>query len=625
VLQIANLTYRIGGRTILDDASVTVPDRCRAALIGRNGAGKTTLLKLILGELQADGGSVSVHRRARVGALAQEAPSGPESLIDTVLAADTERSALLAEAETATDPARIGEVHNRLAEIDAHAAPARAAEILAGLGFSAETQQRPCDELSGGWRMRVALAAVLFSRPDLLLLDEPTNHLDFETTLWLETFLAKYRGALIIVSHDRDLLDNVAERILHLENGRLTSYSGNYTRFERTLRERRMTQARADAAMAAQREKMMDFVRRFRAKATKARQAQSRLKAIEKLAPAAPVIEARSIVFDFPDPEQLPPPLITLDDAAVGYGGAPVLSGLDLRIDMDDRIAVLGPNGNGKSTLARLLSRRLETAAGGMRAPSRMRVGYFAQHQFEELDLSRTAFQNLLATEPETPETRLRAHLGRFGFTQSHADVAVADLSGGEKARLLFALTSRAAPHIMVLDEPTNHLDIEARESLVQALNAFEGAVILISHDPHLIGLVADRLWLVADGTCRPFEGDLDDYRRYVLEEKREVRRGARNGGHATTRASARDRRRAAAQDREASAALRRKAREAEALVEKLGCELAEIEARLAEPSIYDGPGDVLAEQLYQQGAVKKDLIIAEERWIAAQEALEEE
>jgi ATP-binding cassette, subfamily F, member 3 len=622
VLQINDLTYRIAGRTILENASITVPTGSRAALVGRNGAGKTTLLRLITGELQSDGGTVSLNRRARLGTLAQEAPEGSGSLIDTVLAADEERTSLLDEAETAQDPSRIGEIHNRLAEIGAHAAPARAAEILAGLGFSPAVQEQTCDELSGGWRMRVALAAVLFAQPDVLLLDEPTNHLDFEATLWLEAFLAKYPGTLLVVSHDRVLLDKVADRTLHLENATLISYNGNYTRFERTLRERRMTQARTDAALIAQRERMMEFVNRFRAKATKARQAQSRLKALERMEAPVAIIESRPIVFQFPDPEPMPPPLITLDSAAVGYGDTPVLRKLDLRIDMDDRIAVLGPNGNGKSTLARLLTGRLKAMAGRLTTSSKIRVGYFAQHQTEELDMERTPFQVMRALEPDTPEPKLRGHLGRFGFAQDMANVRIGDLSGGEKARLLFAITSRAAPHILVLDEPTNHLDIEARESLVQALNAYSGAVILITHDPHLIGLVADRLWLVEDGSCQPFEGDIEDYRRHVLQQRRETRRAERPD-EKSGKDNRREKRREAAQAREANSTLRKAAQKAEKRLEQLSGELKAIEEKLADPESYENSNENLSDLIYRQGDLKKNLIVAEERWLAAQEAVE--
>jgi ATP-binding cassette, subfamily F, member 3 len=599
-----------------------VPTGAHAALIGRNGAGKTTLLRLITGELQSDGGTISLNRRARLGTLAQDPPAGPGSLIETVLAADLERTSLLEEADTVQDPMRIGDIHNRLAEIGAHAAPARAAEILGGLGFSAAVQAQSCDELSGGWRMRVALAAVLFAQPDVLLLDEPTNHLDFEATLWLEAFLAKYPGTLLVVSHDRELLDKVADRTLHLENATLTNYTGNYTRFERTLRERRMTQARTDAALIAQRKRMMDFVDRFRAKATKARQAQSRLKLLERMEAPVAIIESRPIVFQFPDPEPMPPPLITLDGAAVGYDGAPVLGKLDLRIDMDDRIAVLGPNGNGKSTLARLLTGRLKAMAGRMTASSKVRVGYFAQHQTEELDPERTPFQVMRALEPDTPEPKLRGHLGRFGFAQDQANVLISNLSGGEKARLLFAITSRAAPHILVLDEPTNHLDIEARESLVQALNAYSGAVILITHDPHLIALVADRLWLVEDGSCQPFEGDIEDYRRHVLQQRRETRRSDRPDAK-PDKESRRNRRREAAQEREATAALRKAARKAEARLEEMSGDLKTLEAKLADPKSYEESGENLSDLIYRQGELKKNLIIAEERWLAAQEAVE--
>ena len=624
MLRIDGLTYRIGGRAILDSASVTVPANCRTGLVGRNGAGKTTLLRLIAGEILPDAGTVDSGRGARIGTVAQEAPDGPDSLLATVLAADGERTQLLGEAETACEPLRIAEIHDRLADIGAHSAPARAAEILAGLGFESDQQERPCRELSGGWRMRVAIATVLFARPDVLLLDEPTNHLDYESTLWLETFLARYRGTVILVSHDRDLLDRTTERTIHLENGRLSAHGGNYTAFERALRERRALQLRTNANLMAQRRKMLAFTDRFRAKATKARQVQSRLKALDRMAPIVPVIETRPVGFDFPDADVLPPPLVALDGASAGYDGVAVLSGLDLRIDMDDRIAVLGPNGNGKSTLIKLLAGRLAPMSGRLTRPPKLRVGYFAQHQADELRAGESPYQHLAALEPRVPETRLRAHLGRFGFAQDKADVAAAELSGGEKARLLFALMSRAAPHIMLLDEPTNHLDIESREALAQALNAFAGAVILISHDPHLIGLTADRLWLVAEGTCRPFDGDLEEYGRLVLKRRREGRqegRGqGRNGGAAPRR---RDARRAAAETRAALAPLRRAAKEAESAVARLTAEKAAIEARLADPLLYNGASDALQDLLKTQVELHKRLADAENDWLAAHEAYE--
>ncbi|MCB2103010.1 MAG: ABC-F family ATP-binding cassette domain-containing protein, partial [Rhodobacterales bacterium] len=499
MLHINDLTYRIGGRTLFEGASVVVPMGHKVGLVGANGTGKTTLFRLICGAAAPDSGTIQVRARARVGQVAQEAPAGPESLLDTVLAADTERAALLAEAETATDPERIAHVHTRLADIDAHTAPARAAAILSGLGFDTAAQARPCSDFSGGWRMRVALAAALFARPDLLLLDEPTNHLDLEAALWLEGHLASWPGTLIVISHDRDLLNRAVDGIVHLWGGTLTRYAGGYDRFEATRSAQLVLQEKARRKQEAERQRIQAFVDRFRAKATKARQAQSRMKMLERMQPIAAVIEDRATLFDFPAPDPLPPPLVTLDGVDAGYvPGQPVLRGLDLRIDMDDRIALLGANGNGKSTLIRLLGGRLEPMAGAVRRPGKLRVGYFAQHQTEELDADASPLDHLARRLPDKRESQVRAHLGGFGFGVEKADTRVRDLSGGEKARLLFALMSLDAPHVLLLDEPSNHLDVDARQALVEALNAYQGAVILVSHDPHLIELVADRLWLVA-------------------------------------------------------------------------------------------------------------------------------
>jgi ATP-binding cassette subfamily F protein 3 len=556
MLQIKSLTYRIAGQPLLEQAQASVDKGWRVGFVGRNGSGKTTLLKLIMGQLGPDEGEISVPRAWRIGTVAQEAPSGPESLIATVLAADGERTRLLAEAEHAEDPHRIGEIHERLAAIGADSAPARAARILAGLGFDEPSQARPCAELSGGWRMRVALAALLFSAPDLLLLDEPTNHLDLEATLWLESFLKRYRGTLLLVSHDRDLLNRVPDKILHLEARALTLYSGNYDRFERTRRERLAHQAALQVKQMAERRHIQTYIDRFRYKASKARQAQSRIKALERMEPIASLVESRTVAFRFPEPKGLAPPLMTLDQAAVGYvPDRPVLRHLDLRLDPDDRIALLGPNGNGKSTLVKLLAGRLQPSAGHLFKAPKLSVGYFAQDQAEELDLEATPLDHVARLLPKTLPERRRAHLGAFGFGQDKAEVRVGSLSGGEKARLLFALMGQGTPQMLLLDEPTNHLDVDSRQALVQALNDFAGAVVLVTHDPHLIELVADRLWLVADGTVAPYDGDLDDYRRLLLERSRANRPKA-NGG--ATGQNRKDKRRAAAEARAATAHLRR-------------------------------------------------------------------
>ncbi len=569
MLLIKDLTYRIAGRTLLDNVSLSLPAGHHAGLIGRNGTGKSTLLKLIAGTLQADGGEIGLPANTRIGMLAQEAPDGPESLLETVLAADTERARLLAEAETAHDPHRIGEIHTRLADIEAHRAPARAAAILAGLGFDTAQQARPCRDFSGGWRMRVALAAVLFAVPDLLLLDEPTNHLDLESTLWLENFLVNYPRTLLLVSHDRNLLNKVVDKIIHLEDNKLTLYTGGYDRFEQTRAERLAQVAAAASKQAAQRRHMQAFVDRFRYKASKARQAQSRLKALAKMQPIVAVSERRTETFDFPTPEELAPPLIVLDEVDVGYApDRPVLRKLDLRLDMDDRIALLGANGNGKSTMVKLLAGRLAPLAGSMRRSPKLKVGYFAQHQQDELDLTATPLQLMQRLRPLGNDESRRAQLARFGIGVGKADTRVAQLSGGEKARLLFALMTHEKPHVLLLDEPTNHLDVDAREALVQALNDYEGAVVLVSHDPHLIELTADRLWLVAEGRCQGYEGDLEDYRRLLLDQRRE--RGRERGGNRAEPISRKEKRRAAAETRAATTHLRKAAETAERQVRAL-------------------------------------------------------
>ncbi len=530
MLHINNLTYRIAGRLLLEDAGVAVPDGHKVGLVGRNGAGKSTLLHLILGELHSESGSISVPRRARIGSVAQEAPGGEATLIDTVLTGDQERTALLEEAETASDPHRIAEIQVRLADIDSHSAPARAATILGGLGFSEETQNGPCSALSGGWRMRVALAAALFSSPDVLLLDEPTNYLDLEGTIWLKSFIRDYPHTILMVSHDRDLLNEAVEAILHLDRGKLTLYQGNYDSFERQRREKQALTQKLKKKQDDQRSHMMEYVERFRYKASKARQAQSRLKALAKLEPIADVIEDRVAPFIFPNPEKaLAPPLVRWDHASVGYvPGKPVLKNITLRLDPDDRIALLGSNGNGKSTFAKLLCGKLQVSAGEMKHPLRMSAGYFAQHQLDELSEDRTPYEYISELMPAAGEAQRRARLGAIGFGAQLAHSRCSTLSGGEKARLLFALASFHGPHILVLDEPTNHLDVDSREALIHAINDYEGAVILISHDRHIIETCADRLWLVADGTVKPFEGDMDDYTALVLGRTRTARRAAR-------------------------------------------------------------------------------------------------
>ncbi len=620
MLHVNDLTYRIADRLLFDAATVHIPPGHRVGIVGRNGVGKTTLLRLIQGQVSAESGSLRVRPRARVGSVAQEAPGGPASLLDTVLAADHERSALLDEAETAQDPHRIAEIHTRLADIAAHAAPAKAASILSGLGFDEAAQARPVAEYSGGWRMRVALAAALFAEPDLLLLDEPTNHLDLESALWLESYLRRYPGTLLLVSHDNALLNRVVGHILHVQGGKLNLYTGGYDRFDRVRRERENQAEKLRSKQLAQRRHMQAFVDRFRYKASKARQAQSRIKALEKMRDLAPVLSEWTVTFRFPEPEPLSPPLIALEKAAVGYEpDRPVLSRLDLRIDMDDRIALLGANGNGKSTLAKLLAGRLTPMEGRARASRKLQVGYFAQHQIEELHPDQTVFAHMAALMPDQPPEKPRARLGRFGFAQAHADALVRTLSGGEKARLMLALMSHAAPHLMILDEPTNHLDVEAREALVAALNEYSGAVLIISHDRHLIELTADRLWLVADGTVVPFDGDLEDYVGRVLGSRRQ------DGGKSASPSSSVkvNQRRARAEARAATAPLRQAASRAAREVDRLTKEKAKLEVTLADPATYEQPSDRLSELMKQQSDLQQQLEQAEAEWLEAEEALD--
>jgi ATP-binding cassette subfamily F protein 3 len=617
MLEIATLTYRVAGRVLLDAASAFVPAGHRVGLVGRNGSGKSTLLRLILGELEPDGGGLRVPRDTTVGMLAQEAPGGAATPLDTVLAADRRRAALLDEAETAHDPHRIAEIQAQLVDIDAHAAPARAATILAGLGFDQAAQGQALSSFSGGWRMRVALAAQLFAAPDLLLLDEPTNHLDFEAAAWLEGFLKRYPKTLILVSHDRDFLNEVADGILHLEHGKLVFYRGNYDRFRRTRAERLAYVEALATKREAERKHIQAFIDRFRAKATKARQAQSRIKALARLEPIELAARDETVRFQFPEPEALPPPLIALDRAAVGYDGPPVLQRLDLRVDPDDRIALLGANGNGKSTLVRLLAGRLPARAGTRVASSKLKVGYFAQHQIEELEARDTPYQHLARLMPAARVDQVRARLGRFGFGQQRADVPVASLSGGEKARLTLALISHDAPNLLVLDEPTNHLDLEAREALIEGLADYGGAVILVTHDRHLVELIADRLWLVADGTAQPFDGDIDDYRRLLAEPTRAApspvrSRADKPGREKATRPTA------------GLGSIRKAARDAEARVARLTAEKQALDRDLADPATYRNGGARVAELTRRQAEAARALAEVEATWLALAQQLED-
>jgi ATP-binding cassette subfamily F protein 3 len=623
MLHINDLTYRIGPRLLLDHATVAIPDGAKVGLVGKNGAGKTTLFHLMTGDLVPEGGQIRLPRSARIGQVAQEAPGTEETLISVVLAADKERAALTAEAEIATDPHRIAEIQTRLADIGAHSAEARAASILAGLGFDEAAQHRPCSAFSGGWRMRVALAAVLFAEPDVLLLDEPTNYLDLEGTLWLENYIAKYPYTVILISHDRDLLNRAVDAIVHLTDGKLTFYRGNYDSFDRQRREKQALQIKLKRKLDEQRAHMQDFVDRFRFKASKARQAQARMKALARLEPIAAVAEESVLPFVFPEPvKRIAPPIIQGESVEVGYEpGKPILKRLNFRIDDEDRIGLLGANGNGKSTFAKLIGGRLAPSGGRLSRPNQLAIAYFAQHQLDELTAGKSPYDHVRELLPDETEARVRARTGALGFPTAKMDTPVGDLSGGEKARLLLGLATFTGANLLILDEPTNHLDIDSREALVHGLANFPGAVILISHDRHLLEASADRLWLVANGTVANFDGDIDDYRRMVLESRGQQPGEARGGSKPGTNA-AQARRREAAGKREQTAPLRKKIKETEALIEKLQKEIQTIDGRLADPKVYAQPAKVVEQGKARADAVRA-LAQAEERWLELSGELE--
>ncbi|MFV0473733.1 MAG: ABC-F family ATP-binding cassette domain-containing protein [Pikeienuella sp.] len=618
MLTISNLGFTLAGRRLFDGATMRAPDRARIGLVGRNGTGKTTLFRLIEGELTPDAGSIEIRRGARIGGVKQEVPAGPQPLIEIVLEADRERAGLLAEAETATDPNRIAEIQLRLADIEAHSAEARAATILSGLGFDAEAQARAAAEFSGGWRMRVALAAVLFSAPDLLLLDEPTNYLDLEGAVWLETFLSRYPATAMVISHDRGLLNRSVDRILHLSAQKLTLYAGGYDDFDAKRRADAAQNEAAAAKQARERAHIQSFVDRFRYKASKAKQAQSRLKMLERMQPIANAAEGGVAPFRFHCGEELSPPIISFNAVSVGYDGAPVLRGVSLRIDPDDRIALLGANGQGKSTLAKLISRRLSPIDGEETRAAKLRIGYFAQHQSDELHEDETPVQHIRRLLPDQPEAKLRARLGAVGIGAEIATNQVRSLSGGQKARLLLALMTVDEPQLIILDEPTNHLDIESREALAQALADYQGAVILISHDAELVSAVADRLWLVSGGGVKPFDGDMDDYRTLLLSERGGIRREREKVE------KPKPVRRERAADRNTLLTLRAEARAAETRVMKIEEMKTKIDAALADPDLYISKPAHHFEQLQKKRAeIVEGLERAEALWLQAQERLE--
>src|SRR6266702_111197 len=622
MLSLTDISIRIAGRLLIDQSSVQIVPGARVGFVGRNGVGKSTLFHAIRGDLATETGSIALPPRWRIGSLAQEAPDGPEALIDVVLKADLERDALLGEAETAHDPHRIAEIQTRLVDIDAHSAPSRAAAILSCLGFSATDQLRPCAEFSGGWRMRVALAATLFAAPDLLLLDEPTNYLDLEGTLWLEDHLAHYPRTVIVISHDRDLLDTSVDQILHLDRGKLTLYKGTYSSFEEQRATREMLDAQHAKRQADEPKRLQAFVDRFTAKDPKARQAQSRVKMLEKMKPITALVtqDVREISFPVPD-KMLSPPIIAVDHVSVGYDPKkPVLNRVTLRIDTDDRIALLGSNGNGKSTLVKLLANKLAPFSGHVTRAEKLSVGYFAQHQVDELNLDGSPYDHVRKLMPDAPETRVRGRTGAIGFSGKAGDTLVKSLSGGEKARLLLGLATFFGPNMIILEEKANNLDIESRSEIDEALNDFRGAVKKVTDSSYLIQDRADQLWVVADHTVTTYDGDLDDYRRMVLSA-RGMRTNSRDRG-GNERGGGRDKpQRNKAEKR---VPLKQKISDAEAEIARINGIISKIDTALALPDLFQRDPKQAAQLSKARAGAESALLRAEEEWLAASSQYDE-
>ena len=520
MLKIENISYRIGGKTIFKNSTATIPPGHKVGVVGRNGIGKSTLFTLLKDEIQIESGNITIPKKSRIGSMDQEVPGTEKNLIETVLEYDVERDLLLKEAKLATNPTRVSEIHLRLADIDSHTAEPRASSILKGLGFGNESQLRPTKSFSGGWRMRVALAGLLFSKPDILLLDEPTNFLDLEGVFWLEKFLYKYPHTVLIISHDRALLNKAVNSILHVNNETLKLYSGNFDLFDEQRREELRHQLAAAKKQEDRLKHMQSYVDRFRYQANKAKQAQSRIKMIEKIQPIAVEDANRSVRFSFPNPEELSPPLISMEEVKVGYGSEVILKNINLRLDQDDRIALIGANGEGKSTFAKLLSGQLVPFSGNFNVQNKLRIGFFAQHQIEDLTPSETPLDHLKSALSKESPSNLRSKLASFGINSEIADNKVDSLSGGQKARLSLLLATLSAPHILILDEPTNHLDMESREALIRALADYSGAVIIVSHDLNILSLTANKLWLVKNQEVREYHEDLNSYRDMLLKER---------------------------------------------------------------------------------------------------------
>ena len=614
MISFENISFSVAGRTLVKNSTVSIPSGHKVGLVGRNGTGKTSLFRLVYGDITLDHGDLKLNKNTRVGGVAQEAPGSSITLLDTVLAADQEREDLLHKAQLEKDPLQIAEIQTRLADIDAWSAEARAATILNGLGFDKNKQKLACSEFSGGWRMRVALAAVLFSKPDLLLLDEPSNYLDLEGSIWLEAYISKYPSTIIIISHDRALLNNSVNSILHLEDKELHLYTGNYETFAKT-RAARLAHKEAEVKKQnLRRQHLQSYVDRFRYKADKAKQAQSRLKMLAKMEPISISSETTFTKFDFPQPEELSPPIVNIQNASVGYEEKTVLSDINLRIDQDDRIAILGQNGEGKSTLSKLIANKLKPHVGKIIHSNKLRIGYFAQHQLDELTLNETPMEHILRERPSEKQGRIRARLDGFGISVEQADIRVKSLSGGQKARLSLLLASLDAPHLLILDEPTNHLDIESREALVEALTKYSGAVIIVSHDIHLLSLVADRLWLAKNGTVKPYEYDLETYRKSLLSISSSKKPEQLKNSKTVRKSYTKDE----------IIVLKNNLTKSEERVEKLLTMEEKISKKLADPKIYsDTNRNELVVLNTKYAEVRKAMTKAEDLWEKAQKKLD--
>ncbi|MBT5574932.1 MAG: ABC-F family ATP-binding cassette domain-containing protein [Alphaproteobacteria bacterium] len=631
MLQITNISFSIQGKPLFEDASAVIPTGHKVGIVGRNGTGKTTLFKLIKKSLSLDSGTIETPSYFKIGGVEQEAPASNTSLLQTVLEADTERTHLLQEADTCEDAERITEIYQRLADIEAYSAEARAASILAGLGFDNHAQQRPCHEFSGGWRMRVALGAVLFSKPDLLLLDEPTNYLDLEGAYWLEQFLAKFQNTALIISHDRELLNKSVNGILHLSNLKLTYFTGSYDQFDAERRAKLEHQTSMKRKQDAQRLHIQSFVDRFRAKASKAKQAQSRIKLLEKMKPIVALTENAVAGFSFPTPAELRPPLVVIDKGEVGYNDKAVLSRLSLRIDADDRIALLGANGEGKSTLSKLIANRLSLMAGEYFATDKLRIGFFAQHQLDELTEGDSAYTHILRLQPDMQENPLRNRLGSAGFNKEIIDLPVEQLSGGQKARLLLLIATINAPHILILDEPTNHLDIESREALILALNDYKGAVIIVSHDTYLVETVADKFWLVNNGEVVDFDGDMREYKHYIMTSQRRQKRNdnteKKSSINTSTKAHHTEQSKTNADNKNKKVSifeLRKKHKEIDKKIEVLNAEKTKIETELSAPDYYSNTSEEQIKSTAKRlSTITKELEKMELMWLEISEKIE--